>query len=83
MEVRLCQGCSQVVHARYSFCPQCGSALKVTPDLEALLDRCLKPLEEMEQKNNVRRLELLLSRLLLLEEGLGALLGEEQAQACR
>ena len=40
-------------------------------------------LEEMEQKNNVRRLELLLSRLLLLEEGLGALLGEEQAQACR
>jgi len=83
MEVRVCHGCSQVVHAHYLYCPHCGSELKVTPKLEALLDKCLKPLEELEKSNNLRRLESLLSRLVLLEDGLSVLLGEEQAQACR
>jgi len=47
-----------------------------SPDLEALLDRCLQPLEEMEWRNNRYRLGLLLSRLELLEEGLGLFLEE-------
>jgi hypothetical protein len=72
-----------MVAAHYSYCPQCGVDLKVSTDLDVLLDQCLKPLEELEQKNNVHRLELMLTRLLLLEEGLGLLLGEEQTQACR
>ncbi|MEI8093942.1 MAG: hypothetical protein WCG80_06990 [Spirochaetales bacterium] len=83
MEVRFCPGCSQVVHSHYIYCPQCGASLHVTPDLDELLDKCLRPLEEMEQRNSVHRLELLLSRLVLLEEGLGLLLGEEQVSACR
>lgn len=76
MEVRFCPGCSHVVPPHYLFCPQCGIDLGRSPDLEALLDRCLQPLEEMEQKNNRYRLGLLLSRLELLDEGLGLFLEE-------
>jgi len=47
-----------------------------SPDLDVLLDQCLQPLEEMERRNDRYRLGLLLSRLELLEEGLGLFLEE-------
>jgi len=40
------------------------------------LDRCLQPLEEMERRNDRYRLGLLLSRLELLDEGLGVFIEE-------
>ena len=74
MEVRFCPGCSHVVPPHYLYCPQCGHPLGQSPDLEVLLDRCLQPLEEMERRNDKYRLGLLLSRLELLDEGLGVFL---------
>gem|GEM_PF-3369746 len=76
MEVRLCSDCSHIVPPHYFYCPQCGSPLVQTPSLDVLLDRCLKPLEEMEHRNRQQRLSLLLSRLELLDEGLGLILEE-------
>ena len=76
MEVRFCPACSHVVPPHYLYCPQCGTELSGSPDLEVLLDRCLRPLEEMEFRNNRHRLGLLLSRLELLEEGLALFLEE-------
>ncbi len=78
MEVRFCPGCSHVVPPHYLYCPQCGSELGRSPDLAALLDRCLRPLEEMELRNDRYRLGLLLSRLELLDEGLGLFLEERR-----
>lgn len=86
MEVRFCPDCSHVVPPHYLYCPQCGADLGRSHDLEALLDRCLQPLEEMERKNNRQRLTLLLSRLELLDEGLGLFLEEgrkDHRASCR
>ncbi len=76
MEVSFCPDCSHAVPPHYLFCPQCGADLSHTPDFEGLLDQCLKPLEEMEWRNNRHRLALLLTRLEVLEEGLGLFLEE-------
>jgi len=78
MEVRFCPGCNQVVPPHYLYCPQCGEDLARSPDLEILLDKCLQPLVEMERRNNRYRLGLLLSRLELLDEGLGLFLEEQR-----
>ena len=78
MEVRFCPSCSHVVPPHYRYCPQCGAGLTESPDLEVLLDQCLRPLEEMERRNNRHRLGLLLSRLDLLDEGLGLFLEERR-----
>ncbi len=78
MEVRFCPGCSHVVPPHYLYCPQCGTAIGRSPDLAALLDRCLQPLEEMERRNDRYRLALLLSRLELLDEGLALFLEERR-----
>lgn len=86
MEVHLCAACSQVVLPQYLYCPQCGEAQHRAADLEALLDECLRPLEEMERRNNRYRLGLLLSRLDRLDEGLGLILDEaakDPGAACR
>ena len=83
MQVRFCPGCAQVVPNHYLYCPHCGLELRITPELRELLDRCLRPLEEMEQRNTVQRLDSMLTRLEVLDKGLGLLLGEEQTAACR
>ena len=70
MEVQFCQACSQLVSPHYVYCPQCGARIRESLDFQTVLDQSLAPLEKRERQKSVARLEELIGRLALLDEGL-------------